>query len=260
MSNHVDEWGFDQEFLGKLMPYLTFLYAKYWRVETTGLENIPASGRALLVANHSGQFPFDGFMLGIALLTEHPAKRLVRALYGTWFATLPFASALMTRLGGVLASEENGIRLLEQDQLVAVFPEGYKGISKLYTQRYRLARFGRGGFIHMALKTRTPIIPVSIVGAEETYISLAKIPGSERFVGYPLPPITPSWPWLGLLGAIPLPTKWFIDIGAPLPTGNQSSEAANQLTLVLQLSDQIRNTIQQMTYQRLGQRKSVFFG
>jgi 1-acyl-sn-glycerol-3-phosphate acyltransferase len=207
----TDEWGFDPEVLQAVTPFLNFMYGTYWRVETSGMENIPDEGRALLVCNHSGQIPWDGAMVGTAVYNEHPMQRLVRTLYATWFPTLPFFSALFTKLGQVLATEENGIRLLERDELVAVYPEGYKGVGKLFKDRYQLARFGRGGFVRMALKTGAPMIPVSVVGAEETYISLAKSDFIARLIGFPYFPISPTFPWFGLLGFVPMPTKWLAD-------------------------------------------------
>jgi len=259
-SYETDEWGLDQEFLDAVRPLLEFLYYKYWRVEVSGLENVPAEGRALLVSNHSGQLPFDGAMIGLAVYNEHPARRLVRTLYADWFPTLPFISATFEKLGQVMANEENGIRLLEADELVAVFPEGYKGVGKLFSERYRLARFGRGGFVRMALRTQAPIIPVSVVGAEETYIALRKSPTLAKLTGFPYFPISPTWPWLGLLGLVPLPTKWYIDFGEPLSMDGYSPDAAGNLVLVSQLTDQTRNIVQEMIYKRLAQRRSVFFG
>jgi 1-acyl-sn-glycerol-3-phosphate acyltransferase len=256
----TDEWGLDTEVLQAIKPFFDFMYKTYWRVETTGMENIPAEGRALLVCNHSGQLPWDGSMIGTAVLNEHPGQRLVRSLYGDWLPTLPFVSSIFVKLGQVLANEENGVRLLEQDQLVAVFPEGYKGIGKLFKDRYRLARFGRGGFIRMALKAGSPVIPVSVVGAEETYISLAKSDTIARMIHFPYFPISPTFPWFGLLGFIPLPTKWYIDFGEPIHLGEGGAEAARDITLVSQLTDQVRNSVQQLIYTRLAQRRSIFLG
>ncbi len=256
----TDEWGLDQEFLDTVRPMLEFLYYKYWRVEVSGLENVPEEGRALLVSNHSGQLPMDGAMIGLAIYNEHPAHRLVRTLYADWFPTLPFVSMTLEKLGQAMANEENGIRLLEADELVAVFPEGYKGVGKLFKERYRLARFGRGGFVRMALKTQAPIIPVSVVGAEETYISLYKSTTLAKLTGFPYFPISPTFPWLGVLGLVPLPTKWYIDFGEPIPVDGYSPDAANNLVLVSQLTDQTRNIVQEMIYKRLAQRRSVFFG
>jgi 1-acyl-sn-glycerol-3-phosphate acyltransferase len=256
----TDEWGLDMEFFEAVKPFFDFMYKTYWRVETSGVENIPESGRAMLVVNHSGQLPWDGAMVGLAVNNEHPAHRFCRALYATWFPTLPFFSAMFTKCGQVLATEENGTRLLEQDELIAVFPEGYKGVGKLFKERYRLARFRRGGFIRMALKTQSPIIPVSVVGAEETYISLTKSPTIAKMIGFPYFPISPTFPWLGVLGFVPVPTKWYIDFGEPVEMNVYDPSAANNLVLVSQLTDQVRNIVQEMIYKRLAQRKSILLG
>jgi 1-acyl-sn-glycerol-3-phosphate acyltransferase len=256
----TDEWGLDWEFVDALRPFFTFLYRVYWRVETTGLENVPTEGRALLVSNHSGQLPWDGVMVGTAILIEHPAQRLVRSLYAALLATMPFAATMLVRLGQALATVDNGTRLLEQDELVVVYPEGYKGLGKAYRDRYKLARFGRGGFVEMALNTQAPIIPVSVVGAEETYITLARLPTLAKFTGVPYLPVTLTFPWLGLLGFVPLPTKWYIDFGQPIPMDGYGPDPASKLVLVSQLSDQVRNTIQEMLYSRLAQRRSIFLG
>lgn len=256
----TDEWGLDWEFVETVRPLLNFMYKYYWRVTTTGLEHIPDYTRALIVANHSGQLPFDGAMISTAVMNEHPAQRLVRNLYADWFPTLPFIATFLERMGQALADVENGIRLLEQDELVGVYPEGFKGIGKLYKERYKLARFGRGGFVKMALATGAPIIPTAVVGAEEAYISLGKSEVLAKLTGFPYFPISPTFPWLGILGLVPFPTKWTIDFGEPIPTAQYGPEAANNLTLISQLSDQTRNIIQQMLNERLIQRKSVVFG
>lgn len=256
----TDEWGLDREYLNAVLPFFEFMYRRYWRVQLSGLENVPAEGRALLVANHSGQLPWDGSMLATGVLLEQPDRRLVRTLYATWFPTLPIISDIFVKCGQVLATEDNGIRLLERDELVAVYPEGYKGVGKLYKDRYRLARFGRGGFVRMALKTGAPMLPVSIVGAEETYISLGKSELMAKLTGLPYFPFSPTFPWLGLLGFIPLPTKWYIDIGTPIPTADYGPAAAANLVLVSQLTDQVRNIVQEQIFKRLSQRRSVFFG
>jgi 1-acyl-sn-glycerol-3-phosphate acyltransferase len=255
----TDEWGVDWEFLDVVRPFFTFLYKVYWRVSATGTENIPVQGRTLLVANHSGQLPWDGMMIAAAVMNEHIAQRLVRTLYSDWVPRVPFFSAWLVRMGQTLATEDNGTRLLEQDELVAIFPEGYKGIGKLYRDRYKLARFDQGGFVKMALETQAPIIPVSVVGAEETYISLAKSATGAKLTGLPYFPISPTFPWLGLLGLVPLPTRWYIDFGEPTVLDDYGPGAAQNLVLVSQLSDQVRNTIQEMIHARLAQRSSVFF-
>jgi 1-acyl-sn-glycerol-3-phosphate acyltransferase len=256
----TDEWGMDPEFIDAIRPFFAFLYDKYWRVEMTGLEHIPDDGCALLVSNHSGQLPFDGAMLAMGVLAQHPASRQVRALYANWFPTLPFVSDILVKTGQVLGNDENAQRLLEQNHLVAVFPEGYKGVGKLYKDRYHLARFGRGGFARVALKTRAPLIPVSVIGAEETYISMYKSSTMARLTGFPYFPISPTFPWLGPLGLIPLPTKWSIDIGAPLRTDEYPEGSDNNLVLVSQLTDTTRTIVQKTIYDRLSRRKSIFFG
>jgi 1-acyl-sn-glycerol-3-phosphate acyltransferase len=256
----TDEWGLDWEFLDVVRPFFTFLYRAYWRVQTTGIDNIPIEGRTLLAANHSGQLPWDSTMIATAVTTEHPAQRLVRTLYGEWLPTLPFVSAWMVRMGQALETVENGTRLLEQEELVAVFPEGYKGVGKLYKDRYRLARFGQGDFVRMALLTQSPVIPVSVVGAEETYIALAKSETVARATGAPYFSVSPTFPWLGLLGLVPLPTKWYIDFGEPIAVDRYGPDGADNLVLVAQLTDQVRNTIQGMLDSRLQERRSVFLG
>ena len=256
----TDDWGFDPEFLSIIQPFMTFMYKRYWRVRTSGMENIPEDGPALLTPNHSGQLPWDGAMVASAVYLEHPAQRLVRTLYASWFPTLPFVSPLFVKSGQTLASVENGTRLLEENQLVAVYPEGIKGVGKLFRDRYRLVRFGRGGFVRMALRAQAPIIPVSVVGAEETYISLYKSNAIAKLIGFPFFPITLTWPWLGLFGFVPMPTKWYIDFGTPIPTESYGPDAANNLVLVSQLTDQVRNIVQQMIFDRLAQRGSVLLG
>jgi 1-acyl-sn-glycerol-3-phosphate acyltransferase len=255
----TDEWGVDWEFLDVVRPFFAFLYRVYWRVETTGIENIPVEGRALLVANHSGQLPWDGVMMATAVMTEHPAQRLVRTLYSEWYATWPWVSAWLVRMGQALATAENGIRLLEQDELVAVYPEGYGGVSKPFKERYRLARFVEGDFVKMALATQSPVIPVSVVGAEETYITLANSRTIARAAGLPYFTISPTFPWLGLLGLVPLPTKWHIDFGLPIPMDIYGPDQADNLVLVSQVSDQVRNILQKLIQGRLASRRSVFF-
>lgn len=256
----TDEWGMDQEFVDAVLPFFNFMYNKYWRVSMEGLDNIPQDGRTLLVSNHSGQLPFDGAMLGTGILQNHSSARFMRALYASWFPTLPFVSDILTKAGQVMANDENALRLLEQDQLVAVFPEGYKGVGKLYKDRYHLARFGRGGFVRVALKTKAPLIPVAVVGAEETYISLYKSQTLAKLVGFPYFPISPTFPALGPLGLIPLPTKWYIDIGEPIPTDHYPEGSDSNLMLVSHLTDQVRDTVQNMINDRLRQRKSIFMG
>jgi 1-acyl-sn-glycerol-3-phosphate acyltransferase len=256
---YTDEWGLDWEFLDAVRPLLSFFYKYYWRVSTNGMENIPDAGRAMLVMNHSGQLPFDAAMVLTAVLMEHPSQRLVRHLYGDFVPGLPFLSSAIEKIGGTLAREENGVRLLEQEELVGVFPEGYKGISKLFKDRYRLARFGRGGFVQMALRTQAPIIPAAIVGAEEIYVAIHQSRSLARMAGLPFFSISLRFPWLGLLGVVPLPTRWTIDFGEPIPTDEYGPQAADDPLLVSQMTDQVRNVVQEMIHARLAQRRSPFW-
>jgi hypothetical protein len=155
----TDEYGLDEEFFDKCRPFFTFLYKYYWRVETVGISNVPDEGGALLVCNHSGVLPWDGAMVNVAIWEEHPHPRHVRTLFLRWFKSLPFIAPILARTGAVLACPENAERLLKQKQLTAVFPEGLKGIGKLYKDRYHLARFGRGGFIKIAIHGQAPYYP-----------------------------------------------------------------------------------------------------
>jgi 1-acyl-sn-glycerol-3-phosphate acyltransferase len=255
----ADPWGLDWEFLDLVRPLLTFLYKAYWRVEATGLEHIPVEGPVLLAANHSGQLPWDATMLATATLTEHQAQRLARVLHPAWVPKTPFLSVWLARMGQALATVENGSRLLEQGELVATFPEGDDGLAKTFRNRYRLARFDPG-FVQMALSQEAPIIPVSIVGAEETYVTLGHAPVLSRMTSLPHLPITLTFPWLGLLGLLPLPSKWFIDLGEPIPTNGFGPDGQTNLVLVAQLADRVRHAIQALLDDRLVRRHSVLFG
>jgi len=256
----VDPWGYDPEFTDYLLPVAGFFFNKYWRVELTGVENIPVEGRALLASNHSGVLPLDGAMISYGVREHHPAHRLARALVANWFPTLPFFSMILNKSGQVLAHPDNGRRLLAEDELVLVFPEGYKGVGKLFRDRYKLARFGRGGFVRMAMQAKAPIIPVSVVGAEETYPMLYNAKSFARMIGFPFFPITPTFPWLGPLGLIPMPSKWFIDIGEPIDTSQYDPDLAANPAFVSELTDLVRNKVQEQINQRLQNRSSVFFG
>ncbi|HEU0024281.1 MAG TPA: lysophospholipid acyltransferase family protein [Thermoleophilaceae bacterium] len=253
-----DEWGFDEEFTELVEPLFRFLYSRWWRVEATGVRRVPAHGRALLVANHAGILPWDATMMAVALLREHPLPRQPRFLVLDWAFDLPWVSTAIRRVGGVVASPFNALRLLEQDQLVAVFPEGVKGAGKPFSQRYRLQRFGRGGYVELALRTGAPIVPVAVVGSEEIYPKLGELPPLARLIGAPYFPVTPTFPWLGPLGVVPLPSKWRIEFCEPIETAGYGPGAADDRTLVFELSEQVRETIQQTVYANLVLRGSAF--
>src|SRR4051812_5818250 len=260
-SDVVDEFGRDPNVAARVDPLLDFLYKTYFRVETRGLGHIPDEGRALIVANHSGTLPYDGAMIMHAVKQEHRARREVRPLVEDFVFHFPYLGTLMNRIGGVRACPENAERLLTQEQLVAVFPEGIKGIGKLYKERYQLQRFGRGGFVKLALKCDAPIIPTAVVGAEEIHPMVSKITWLAKSFGIPYLPVTPTFPFLGAVGLVPLPTKWFIAFGEPLYfNAEYGAEGANDRILVNKLAEQVRVRIQEMIDGLLKTRKSILFG
>ncbi len=256
----VDEFGFDPHLTENvLLNLLRPLYRDWFRVEVRGIENIPSSGGALIVANHSGTLPLDGLMTHVAVYDTHPAKRHVRMLGADLVFKTPFVGELARKGGTTLASSEDADRLLSGGELVAVFPEGYKGLGKPFSERYKLQRFGRGGFVSAALAAGVPIIPCSIVGAEETYPMLGDIEPLARLLGFPYVPVTPTFPWLGPLGMVPLPSKWIISFGEPVSTNGYGREAADDPMLVFDLTDQVRETIQHTLYALLLDRPRAFF-
>jgi 1-acyl-sn-glycerol-3-phosphate acyltransferase len=220
---------------------------------------VPSHGRALLVSNHAGAlFPFDASMILLAIMKRHPLPRWARFLVLDWAFVLPFLSAFMRRVGGVPASRHNAARLLEQDHLVMVFPEGAKGTGKQFSERYRLQRFGRGGFVDVALRTGAPIVPVAVVGSEEIYPKLGDARPLARALGAPFVPITPTFPWLGPLGTIPLPSKWRIEFCEPIDVSGYGPDAAEDRRLLFDISEQVRETIQGKLYENLVKRGSAF--
>lgn len=259
-ADEVDDYGLDRRFELAIKPFFDWLYTNYFRVSVKTIENIPNTGRALLVANHGGVLPYDAAMMKIACYNEHPTKRELRFLVDDFVFHFPFLGTFMNRIGGVRACPENAERLLSQDEMISVFPEGIKGISKPYTERYNLQRFGRGGTIRMAMKTKSPIIPVAVIGAEEIHPLLAKSSVLARPLGLPFIPITPTFPFLGPLGAIPLPTKWTIVFGKPIPFDQYSEADLLDGILINRENEKLRDTIQQMVTEELKNRDSVFLG
>jgi len=256
----IDEFGFDPDltdhvFLTAARP----LFEKYFRVETRGIENVPATGGALIVANHSGTIPIDAIGVAVALHDEHPEQRHLRMLGADLVFRLPVVAPLARKAGHTLACNADAERLLTSGEVVGVWPEGFKGVGKPFSERYKLQRFGRGGFVSAALKTGVPIIPVSIVGAEEIYPMIGNMKTLARLLGLPYVPVTPTFPLLGPLGLVPLPSKWLIEFGEPIPTDQYGPAAAEDPMLVFNLTDQVREVIQQTLYRLLMQRRSVFF-
>ena len=255
-SDVVDDFGYDPRATARWEWLFELLYKRWFRVETTGLENVPAHGRALLVANHAGTLPYDSAMVMHAIRRDHPARRDVRPLIEDTVFHLPFLGPLMNRIGGVRADPDNAERLLRKGELVAVFPEGEKGMGKLWKDRYRLQRFGRGGFVKLALRTNSPIIPVAVVGAEEAAPMLGKVTWFAKNIGIPWVPVTPTFPWLGPVGLLPLPSKWYVQFGEPVNLSGLGPASADDRLLVNRLADQIRTQIQSMVEGLLAKRRS----
>jgi len=257
---HVDEFGFDPELTEEVFaPLARFFHERWWRVDWIGMENVPSEGAALLVANHAGTVPWDAVVTKFGVLDHHPAHRHVRLLAADLAFTMPFIGALARKSGNTLAAPEDADRLLDKGELLGVFPEGFKGVGKPFSQRYKLQRFGRGGFIELALRARCPIVPVSIVGSEEIYPMIHNAKTIARIGGFPYFPVTPFFPWLGPLGLIPLPSKWIIEFGAPIDTSDLEEDAWQDPLTVFELTDRVRDEIQQTLNRNLRHRRSVFF-
>ncbi|MFP8963295.1 lysophospholipid acyltransferase family protein [Streptomyces nanhaiensis] len=256
----VDEFGYDADLTDHvLMSMLRPMYEKYFRVEVLGIENIPSEGGALVVANHSGTLPLDALMLQVAVHDHHPQGRALRLLAADLVFMLPVVNELARKAGHTLACTEDAQRLLERGEVVGVMPEGFKGLGKPFSERYKLQRFGRGGFVSTALRAGVPIVPCSIVGAEEIYPMVGDFRTLARLLGIPYFPVTPTFPWLGPLGMVPLPTKWTIQFGEPVPMDDYPPEAVDDPMLMFNLTDQVRETIQHTLYRLLVRRRSVFF-
>jgi 1-acyl-sn-glycerol-3-phosphate acyltransferase len=257
----VDEFGFDREFTDHiLMPLLRPLYEHWFRVETIGMSHVPADGGALVVANHSGTLPMDALMTTVALRDHHPAGRHLRMLGADLLFSTPMLGSLSRKAGHTLACNPDAERLLTSGELVGVWPEGFKGIGKPFKDRYKLQRFGRGGFVSAAMRTGVPIVPCSIVGAEEIYPMIGDVKPLARLFGLPYFPVTPTFPLLGPLGAVPLPSKWYIEFGEPIRTDKYTAADAEDPMLVFNVTDQVRETIQHTLYRLLTQRRNAFTG
>lgn len=259
VASTVDDFGYDSSFETRLKPYLEFLLKIYFRTEVIGAENIPKTGPAIVVSNHSGALPFDGLMLRQAVRLYHSASRDLRWLSEDFTFYLPFIGVGMNRLGAVRACQENAQRLLSRDLVVAAFPEGAEGIKKLYRDRYKLQRFGRGGFVRLALTTGSPLVPCAVIGGEETNPILRRFDNLSKMIGLEYLPVTPTFPLLGPLGLLPAPTKWRILFGKPISVAEYGPEAANDHILVGQLSELVQSAIEELIDDGLKRRKSIWF-
>ncbi len=254
----VDDFGFDEDLTDHvLIPMMRPLFESWFRVDVRGVEHVPDVGGALIVANHSGTIAFDAVMTQVALRDRHPAHRHLRMLGADLVFQTPFVSEVARKAGHTLACMPDAERLLARGELVGVWPEGFKGIGKRYSERYKLQRFGRGGFVSAALRAGVPIIPTAIVGAEETYPMLGSITPLARLLGLPYFPMTPTFPWLGPLGLVPLPSRWIIEFGEPVQPGDLVDQADDPMA-VLELTDAVRERIQQSLYRLLVQRESTY--
>jgi 1-acyl-sn-glycerol-3-phosphate acyltransferase len=242
-DNQVDEFGFDPELNSAvLMPAALALYRNWFRIQMRGLQHVPANGAALVVANHSGVLPVDAIMLQAGIYAEHPARRNLRLLGADMIYSVPILSSLARRSGHTRADPAQARQLLGAGELVGVFPEGFKGIGKPFSERYRLQRFGRGGFARTAMQADVPIIPCAIVGAEEIYPMIGNSEPLARALRLPYFPLTPLFPWLGPVGAVPLPSKWIIEFCEPV-AASRAGAGPDELA-VAQLADQVRDIIQ----------------
>ncbi len=255
-----DEFGCDRQALDKYAPIFDLIYKYYWRVETSGIENVPSNGGVLLVANHSGVIPIDAVMIKLAVYKQTPNKRNLRVLVEKFVYKIPFLNVFFSRTGQVLACPENTVWLLKKGEPVLVFPEGVKGIGKERSKRYVLQRFGRGGFVRMAIQAKVPIIPVAVVGAEEAYSIIYNLKYPAKWFGLPYLPITTTFPWLGPLGLIPMPSKWFIHFENPVRFDNFDPSAVDDDYLIQTIAEEIRQIIQNRIVEILKKRRSVFFG
>lgn len=248
----VDPFGFDPEWARFALAGAAFLHRKYFRTEVFGAENVP-SGRLLLIANHSGQIPLDGAIIGAAMFMDVEPPRFIRAMVEKWTQTLPFVSLFFSRVGQVVGVPENARRLLESNEALLVFPEGARGISKTFDRRYQLTEFGLG-FMRLAMETSTPIIPIAVIGAEEQYVSVANLDRLARILGAPAFPLLPQLALPG--GFLPLPTRYRLYFGEPMRfSGDPDDEDA----VIEEKVWLVRATIQSMLNRGLKARKSIFW-
>ena len=257
-SGEVDEFGADEVALKRSQPFWNFLQDRWWRIGVKGLEHLPEKGPCLLVANRSGLLPYDGIMISHIVQREHPEHLLPRFLVADWLVTLPFMQPYLARIGGVRASRENAERLLRHGHWVVAFPEGVKGAAKLFRDRYRLQRFGRGGVIRLARDTGAPVVPVAVIGAEEAHPVLFKAEIIARSLGLPFVPVTPTFPLLGPLGLLPLPAKWSVRFGPPLSLDGLGMGAVEDELIISRLTEELRAEIQTMVDDGVRARPSVW--
>lgn len=240
-----DPWGYHRESSKLALSVCKWLYDNYFRVEAHGLQHVPATGRALVVANHSGQLPMDGVMIGTAISTSPHGSRAPRAMIERFFPTVPFLGNMLNSWGAVIGDPLNCAKLLDRDEVIIVFPEGVRGSGKLYDKRYQLQRFGNG-FMHLAITHRAPIIPVGVVGCEETMPAVHNFEGLARMLGVPYIPLAPP---------LPLPARVVLNFGKPMDfTQTEVHNEKDVTACVEEVKEEIRRLIQK----GLKERKEVF--
>jgi 1-acyl-sn-glycerol-3-phosphate acyltransferase len=250
-----DPFGLDPEFRGNWLAPLRFVFERYWRVAVSGMENVPDDGPVLIVANHSGAVPADAFMLSVALELRKPARTL-RVLYDRFVDALPVIGPAYRRLGAVSASLPNAEELLARGEAVGLFPEGIAGVEKRCTERYQLRPF-KSGTARLAVRSGAPIVPVSIVGAEEAFPVIARLYRVGKLVGVPWIPITPTFPLCGLAGAFPLPTRWSMHFGEPIVAA-PPREGWSEEDRITETTGRVRTAIEAGLADLLAKRRGIF--
>ncbi|MBZ0272874.1 acyltransferase family protein [bacterium] len=253
-----DHFGMEKESVILAFAFASYLHKYYFRVLSKGIENVPLCGRAILTPNHSGVIPIDASMLAVDVLFRMKKPRVLRAMVDNFAGFLPFVNVFFNRVGQVVGARRNFEDLLRHDQLLAVFPEGAKGTGKLFSERYKLLRFNVG-FVELSLRYKAPIVPVSIIGPEEQAPMIGNIKPLARMLGFPYFPITPFFPWLGPLGAIPMPVRYHVTYGEPIHLYEEyGPETINNPERIRMLADRVQMIVQDMIVHGLDERQSVF--
>lgn len=254
-SAGFDDWGLDPGTLKATISVTEWIYRKYFRVKAENIDRIP-EGRVLLIANHGGQVPLDGMLIAMSVLLDGEPPRIARGMVERWFPSLPFISTLFMRCGGMVGDQRNCRLLLDREECVLVFPEGVKGSGKSIYDRYRLQKFGTG-FVRLALESRAPIVPVSVIGCEETYPGIYNFKKIAKLVGAPYLPITPFFPLLGPLGMLPLPTQVTLRFGEPLRFDADPEAPDSEVNILV---EKVRSALDQELQIGLSERGGKIFG